>query len=86
MVQAVPKLRYRLVGARISPLSLSLEEAMLCDFICFCYFYLHIYKTSLIFAPTKTHKRFIDYEKFYFCYEMARNSQTLFRRHPSKSI
>ena len=35
MVQAVPKLRYRLVGARISPLSLSLEEAMLYDYICF---------------------------------------------------
>ena len=53
MVLAVPKLRYRLVGARISPLSLSLEEAMLCDYIFFASTYLHIYKTHLIFAPTK---------------------------------
>ena len=51
---------------------------MLCNSIFFATFYLYIYKTHHIFAPTKTHKQFIYYEKFYFCYEMARNPQTLF--------
>ena len=55
MVQAVPKLRYRLVGARISPLSLSLEEAMLCDFIFFCHFlFAYLQNTSYLYANKNT--------------------------------